>query len=70
VEVQRLDGHHVLTAGAREPEANFLHGLDVLRPLLHERDVVAGFRQHAADDGADGPCPDDADPGRHVFLRW
>ena len=66
VDVEGLYGYHVLAAGARQPQAHLFHHLHVLRPLLHERDVVAGLGQHASHDRTDGPRPDDADPRRHV----
>ncbi len=36
VELQRAHRNQVLAAGAREPEPDLLHGLDVLRPLVDQ----------------------------------
>ena len=54
VQLERLTGHDMVAARAAEREAVRLHRLDVRRPLVDQRDVVAGLRQHPADDRADG----------------
>src|SRR5262249_50345448 len=48
VHVQRLHGDRVITARAGEPQAASAHRLDVLGPLIDQRDVVARLRAEAA----------------------
>jgi hypothetical protein len=69
VDVQRPDRDRVLAAGTGELEAAPLHGLDVLGPLIHERDVVPRLGEQPADHAADGARAEDPDPHVRRLLR-
>ena len=65
VQVQGLHGDDVLATAAAEPQAHALHRLHVLGPLVDEGDVVSGFREQSAHDGANRARAQDPDP--HVL---
>ena len=68
VDVERLHGHHEITDGAGAPEALRFHGLDVLWPLVDERDLASCLGETAADHRSDRARAQDADALDHVDL--
>src|SRR5262249_53785363 len=68
VDVQRLHRDHEIADGAREPESLRLHRLDVLGPLVDERDVAPRLGEAAPPHRSDRPPPENADALDHDDL--
>src|SRR5262245_39529133 len=60
VNVNDLHTDDVVATGSRQLQTVPSHRLHVLRPLVNQRDVAAGLREHAADHAADCPCAYDS----------
>jgi hypothetical protein len=67
--MERAHRHHVIAAGAREAQPLGADGLDVLGPLIHQRDVLARLREQPAHHAPDRAGPDDSDPHGVSFRR-
>ena len=69
VQVRRVHRDDVLAARSAQAQAPRPHGLDVFRPLVDQRHVVSGPREHPAHHAADRPRAEDPDSRRHLASR-